>query len=163
MEFFAPNYGDAALGHVWFDDAAALERGELTLEVASGTTDAEFTKYTDRIIAQLEDTALKVSEITNDPKKPGVFTLHCRATEEGESSPKAVDLTEENAQAPLSRMRGAFEALQKSIHNPVITARIINEINAYGRKRSAEIVEKGGSAWFMFPDVDERSSTRARR
>lgn len=136
MEFFAPNYGDVAIGHVHFDERA--KEGIFTIEAASGSTDAQFTQYLKSIKDAFLHQRLHGIKIEHAPYEPGQFTVHC--------APRGgvVDFSK-NAGA-LQKVRAAFTALRASPENPVVTARIENEINTYAREQEFAGFEADGPA-----------------
>ena len=112
-EFFAPNFGNAAIGRLWFNGRAA--EGELTVEAATGTTDAQIiaTESRHHIIAKaLTKAGLKGVSFTPDPHHPGLFTLKCDAN------------FETDARA-LARLRDAFVTLRGDAENKLIIAQTI--------------------------------------
>lgn len=125
MEFFAPNYGDAAIGHVYFDKDAA-KKGEFLIEAASGTTDGELTQHLDKIKAALVSHHLFGVTIARDLDKTGIYKVVC--------APKDVTVDFTKDHAALKNLRAAFHDLRMDRENPVVTMRIENEIAAFASR-----------------------------
>lgn len=102
-EFFAPNYGKAAIGRVVFNGHA--DAGEVTIEAATGTTDRQIEQFASTIETAVAK-ALKLRpsgvKLTSNPEQPGIFNLNC----------KGVDFTK-SANA-LNGLKDAFTELRSS-------------------------------------------------
>lgn len=120
-EAFAPNYGKAAIGHVLFNGRAP--QGEITIEAATGTTDAQIEAYKGDILHACEIAGLRGADLINDKENPGIFTL------------KVAGWDFRNDRRVLGQLKKAFEYLRNQTPGLVIAQAIIDgEIQAQIQK-----------------------------
>jgi hypothetical protein len=111
-EFFAPNFGKAAIGRVFFDAHAA--EGVVRIETATGTMGRQIEPFMDTIRTEVAK-ALKIGpDSVTCSRDGGVITLTCKRTD----FTKSTDA--------LHGLKKAFEALRKDhVKGLVITQSII--------------------------------------
>lgn len=137
-EFYAPNYGKAAVGHVLFNGRA--HEGEVTIEAATGTTDKQLMQYNDVINAAFARAGLVGARFENDPEHPGMFNLSCRDPQ----SDEPVDLTKNVA--ALTKIQQAFEYLKRPEQKGLVIAQAIISDEIGGQIARAKAAN-GPSYW----------------
>ncbi len=114
-EFYAANYGKAAIGHVKFNGQAA--QGEVTIEAATGTMDTQIEAFKP-IIEGAVAKAMKLRPsnvtLTLDQTLPGTFALKCNG----------VDFT--RSSDALRALHAAFTELRTEIKGLLITQSILD-------------------------------------
>ena len=119
LEFFAPNFGLDAIGHVQFNGKA--KDGVVTFEAATGTTDAQISQHIATIQRELELSGLRDVRIENNHENPGFFTLTCG------NEHVRTDFTQKGN---LEKLQSAMSQLRKNDETLLISQNINDEIAA---------------------------------